>query len=550
MRRPDSEDGLALITTLMVMVVLTLLVTATIAYAVAAQPLSRRDQDTAAALAAAQAGVDDYIYRLRTAEFEQYSSSRLPASPDDVPFRSTAWQTLPGTSNGARFHYDASLANGVITLTSTGRVRNVERTVQALIRRRSFLDYLYFTDYEVLDPASGFYRGDRANAAANCDRYWWAGRSAADCSMISFGGGDAINGPLHTNDTIRVSGAVTFNAAASTSMPTRSCTPARRWWSNAVTDVCSTVTPGPTWSRAGDPAYATIVGMPTTSGDLPDIAASSGCLLTGPSRITLKSSGLMDVVSDFTTDAAIRTRCVGTDKALPGVIHVRNVPTGQATTCPSSGNRLGYPISSDITRYECRTGDAFVSGTLKGRLTISAENDIVVVDHLRYSSYTSTTSVPTDMLGLIAEQFVEVYHPISCPSDYRYDDGSVRTCDSEVGTNLADSRIAGGGPFRDPVIHAAILSLNHSFIVQNYRNGAQLGTLTVFGAIGQKWRGPVALLGTTGYVKAYNYDARLAYEGPPSFIDPITQPWKVKAFAEVANPPDCTTTRTTACTPL
>jgi hypothetical protein len=546
-RRRDGEEGVAIITVMLVMVVLTLLVSGTLAYSIAAQPQSRRDQDSAAALAAAQAGIDDYMYRLRTAEFERYSSSNLPASPDDVPFRPTAWQAMPGSANGAQFHYDVKVTNGVITLTSTGRVRNVERTVQALIRRRSFLDYLYFTDNEVLDPASGFYRANRAEAAAACDQHWWEGRDATKCTAISFGGGDAINGPLHTNDTIRVSGSVSFNAAASTSMPATSCTPARRWWSSS-SSVCATPIPGPVFSRPGDPAYALPVTMPATSGDLPSIAAASGCLYNGPTRITLKATGLMDVVSDFTTDAGIRSRCVGTGRELPGVIHVQNVPSGQTSpACPSSGNRLDYPIAGDITRYECRTGDAFVSGVLNGRLTISAENDVIVVDDLTYNSLTSPASTPTDMLGLIAEQFVEVYHPVSCSSPY--DDGSVRTCDSGTGTNLADPRVTGGGPLRNPDIHAAILSLNHSFIVQNYRNGASLGDLTVYGAISQKWRGPVALLGSTGYVKVYNYDARLAYEGPPSFIDPVTQPWKVKAFAEVANPPRCTTTVVTACMP-
>jgi prepilin-type N-terminal cleavage/methylation domain-containing protein len=53
----------------------------------------------------------------------------------------------------------------------------------------------------------------------------------------------------------------------------------------------------------------------------------------------------------------------------------------------------------------------------------------------------------------------------------------------------------------------------------------------------------------TGYLKGYNYDPRLKYEGPPSFVDPVGKPWKVKAFAEVANPTACTSTRISLCTP-
>ena len=40
-------------------------------------------------------------------------------------------------------------------------------------------------------------------------------------------------------------------------------------------------------------------------------------------------------------------------------------------------------------------------------------------------------------------------------------------------------------------IDAAILSLQHSFIVDNYQCGAKLGKLTVNGAIAQQFRGPV-----------------------------------------------------------
>jgi hypothetical protein len=80
--------------------------------------------------------------------------------------------------------------------------------------------------------------------------------------------------------------------------------------------------------------------------------------------------------------------------------------------------------------------------------------------------------------------------------------------------------------------------------------GAQRASTTALeGAIARKWRGTVALIGVTGYVKDYRYDPRLQYEGPPSFVDPVGKPWKVKAFAEVANPPPCPATRVSLCVP-
>jgi hypothetical protein len=567
-RRPGEDEGAALITVMLVMMLLTSLVTAAVGYGLAAQPLSRRDQDAVAALAAAQAGIDDYLFRVRQSEFEQRSSTNLPPAPDNTPFLSTTWQSVPGATNGAKFHYDAKLATGALTVTSSGRVRNVTRTAQVLLRRASFLDYLYFTDFEVNSPASGVYGTDSAAAQTDCPYYWWSGnRSSSVCDRISFAPGDAINGDLHSNDTISIWGNTTFNGQVTTSMQNAICSPARRWWNTNASNGCGTPSGGlPVFSRAGDPAYQTILTLPQTSGDLRDDADATGCIFVGPTRLVLNSAGTMTTTSPFTTatttDADNYNRCVGNNKALPGVLFTRNAKTsspdetsGQCTGY--TGNRIGFPIQNvggdssadDITRYGCASGDIFVSGVLNGRMTVAAENDVVVVDDVTYQSYGQTTE--DDLLGLIAEQFVRVYHPISCPSSYVVDVNSVRTCQDDRGANLADSRFNTdtGGLFSDPKIHAAILALNHSFGVQQYNNGDQLGTLTVYGAIAQKWRGTVALIGVTGYVKDYRYDPRLQYEGPPSFVDPVGKPWKVKAFAEVANPPACTATRVSLCVP-
>ena len=85
-------------------------------------------------------------------------------------------------------------------------------------------------------------------------------------------------------------------------------------------------------------------------------------------------------------------------------------------------------------------------------------------------------------------------------------------------------------------IDAAIMSVQHSFIVDNYDKGASLGDLTVYGAIAQKFRGPVGTsgggCGASGYSKDYNYDDRFHYRNPPSFLDPLTAAWSVKRSNE------------------
>ena len=68
-------------------------------------------------------------------------------------------------------------------------------------------------------------------------------------------------------------------------------------------------------------------------------------------------------------------------------------------------------------------------------------------------------------------------------------------------------------------------------MVDNYQCGSPLGTLTVTGAIAQKFRGPVGTFSgasrNSGYAKNYWYDDRLRYRSPPYFLDPVTAAWRV-----------------------
>jgi hypothetical protein len=84
-------------------------------------------------------------------------------------------------------------------------------------------------------------------------------------------------------------------------------------------------------------------------------------------------------------------------------------------------------------------------------------------------------------------------------------------------------------------IDAAILTLKHSFIVDNHKCGQALNKLTVNGAISQSYRGPVGSVdgnGTHGYIKDYQYDDRLKYRTPPHFLQPTSSSWNVWRFNE------------------
>ncbi|MFZ4585734.1 MAG: hypothetical protein ACOYNI_10970 [Acidimicrobiia bacterium] len=527
----DREDGVAMVTILLVMLVLMMLGITTLEFGLGSQNLSRRDQDWNASLAAAEAGIDDYLLRLNeNGAYWQYSKTNPPPSAYSNP-AFASFTAVPGPTNESTFRYtpDSSriTVDGTVKLTSTGQVRKTQRTVSATLRRRSFIDYLYYTDFETMDPA--LYTGSpftAAQAQTNCAKYYYSGRSSS-CTDINFVSADTINGPLHSNDAFLVCGSPKFNGDTSTSY-SGSLTGGVRYRRNSS---CSGNTP--TFSRSGDPKQLDPLSMPPSNSSIRanTDAGTGGCLYTGPTKIVFNSNGTMTVSSPFSKNT--RNGCVtnGTG-ALPsnGVIYVQNVPSSTSDPnytngCPYSvsgrAHPLGLPITNDITTYGCRNGDAFVEGTLKGQVTLATENNIDITWNLTFQGGLAGS----DLLGLVANNYVEVYHPVSCTSG------------TSSGCNLS---IPGHSVMNNLTINAAILSVNHSFRVQNWTIGAPLGTLTVNGAIAQRYRGAVGTNSngtiTSGFAKAYVYDQRLKYLEPPYFLDPVAAAWQVAVWSEVTNP--------------
>ena len=195
---------------------------------------------------------------------------------------------------------------------------------------------------------------------------------------------------------------------------------------------------------------------------------------------------------------------------------------------PRVQHPLGYPQKYDITQYGCTDGDVFLKGALKGRLTIAADNNIDIIGNLTYNGGAGGS----DLLGLVANNYVEIYHPVG-------DCGSGSSpCDngSKVNGYYNLDDVAGGltTSFNNPNVNAAILSVNHSFRVQNYQYGdnTPLGTIAVYGAIAQEYRGLVGTAGNSGYLKNYSYDQRMKYQSPPFFLNPIDSAWQIVTWVE------------------
>ncbi len=510
-----DEAGIAMIVVMAVVMILTFTTIAIFTQAVQQLPLARHDQDHETALAAAEAGVDDYLNHLnQNSNYWVYNAGNPPPDGNQA---FSSWVAVPGPAdNNETFRYDVNTAQtaatGTIYLTSSGQSRNVIRTVKVGVRRQGFLDFLYLTDYEIVDPAlSGNpttceYRAWQWNP--NINNY---GPDTSNCSIVYWTDLAVLNGPVHTNDGLYVCGAPQFNGDTDTyyNSPTaQSVNGSTHFGGPGVVLNPLGCTNAPVFKRLSDPASGADLPFPPANTAIRTQAdgtvGGTGCLYTGPTTIVLHNTGnvgFMDVTSPATKST--NPGCgPGNNLSLPpnGVIYVQTVPSSAAD-----------PNYSACVGAGCN-GDATVNGTLAGQLTIASQNDIIINNNLVYHQFPSGT----DVLGLIADNDVDIYHPVN----------------KAAGTNSA-------GSITNPVVDAAILALNHSFYVQNWNIGAPLGNLTINGVISQEFRGAVGTFsGTpptivTGYNKNYTYDTRLKYLSPPYFLSPSLSAWQRVSYAEI-----------------
>ncbi|MCL2454188.1 MAG: hypothetical protein FWD18_02625 [Micrococcales bacterium] len=568
--RARDDRGMGLVMVIAVAAIMATLLIAGTAVALNSQQHGARTADWDAARAAAYAGVEEY--RSRVTSDSTYWRYGNPAAPFTVLSGSAATVTMPPTENPAlglgpggtwaevqgsegvaRFRYEVDtstyLRNGLIRVRSTGLVGQHTRSVVASITQEGFIKFLYWTDYEVssLTVAQATCRNNNWDNTLNRLKYFYEGRNETQCPPIQFASRDIIDGPLYSNDHLRICGAQ-FNDVVftMTTMNPKFVTPAG----------CG----APRFAVAGSPQTPDArVDLPPTNAemkretryDLPIDVPNPGCLYTGPTSIRFTADGYMQVRSPWTKFTQVAgtgatsgrndaSRC-GTPGTAPGQLgspdgarvpviegslaFVQDVPSSttdvnytaqtaanKQALCGASNesmNGIGYPVANEVAAigtYGCTVGDVFVSGVLNGHTTVAAEKNVWVVDNLTYAEGDA-------ILGLVGQSSVTVWHPVRAGN-----------------ANLL--------PNHDRTIRAAILSVTGTFTVQNYEHGVPIGTLYVYGSIAQKYRGPVGTgyadgTQVSGYDKAYHYDARFQTISPPKFLKTTITTFLASQFAEV-----------------
>jgi hypothetical protein len=501
------QQGFTTVTLMGVLLVGGMLVAASFA---AVQPdiaFTKKDEDSKQAYAAAEAGINYYLNRMGQDNVYYTKCDQVPSptlNAVNLEWAGTGvdprkWLKIPGfsaeyavellavqtTAAGMEVcvpNVAASMVDpktGTFRIRSTGRVRTptstadkpFKRSIIATLRRKSFIDFLWFSDFETADPYT--YPADQQQwAADNCVGYR-TDRSSF-CKDQDFIGVDSFDGPFKTNDSISVCGSPTFGGVATDMIELNGDAPG--WVSG-----CSGASPnfvGTVKHPAGQ------LPMPSSNAELA-AAADDGYVFDGETTIVFNGTSMTVTTSTGTVS-----------KPLPpsGVVYVKN------TNCTTPyAFKQTYAASPGC-------GNVKVSGTYGKDITIGADNDIIVMDDFKASDKNTVLG------GLIANNFVRVYHPVNNWSNGDTD------CDNN------------GGP-GSIQIDAAILALNHSFLVDNYYCGNPLGTLQVNGAIAQKFRGTVGNHsgGTVqhGYGKDYNYNSQLRFREPPYFVNPTDAPWRI-----------------------
>lgn len=580
-------------------------------YALHSMKGARHEQDYYRAIEAAQAGVDELISVFNVssaaaAPTPGWSGWRSASGSKDAAGAACSATAPAATCPQYNYKVEAdptSSRAGAMVIRAVGRSRDVSRAVKVSVAPRSFGDYLYYSGIEALDPSDdlvpGLAEAVLTNHRTGCaTRNWTTTPRPASCNEPQFRTGDVLTGSrVHSDDAFVLNGTPKIDARMTTALP--SCAAKTSDADCYHVRVGATAAPTGTALSGSGITYDPSFTLPVTASALSTIKGGAGiCVYTGPTRIEFHDNEMWvwspqtptsrvsnggsincgggvtgGIVGSITATAGGVLGILGPVLDLTGLPMndkrvVSPIPAGiyvQPVSPGSESNALACPLKQLLGQSTgtldvslsggCNDGTLLISGTLDGRVTAGADNDIVIVDQLKYKS-TSPDPAVGDLLGLIARNNVEVYNPLQCT--LALTTGCLSGGLISGLTNVADF-LLGKGDFE---IDAAIVALNGRFGVQLSNllpgGGVVPGLFTqappklkLRGSVAMKYAGyvggPLSLnvLGTgnidlnllpTGFSKDYQYDGRLRTQLPLFFPSPSNPPYERNAFAETSVP--------------
>ncbi len=412
---------------------------------------SDRSEKSFAAQAAAEAGVDDYRARLLV------DNRYFLRAPDSSNPALTGWADVPGGAGQGQFTYSIdtsrALVAGELRISSTGKVDGVTRTVEAVLTKRSTLDYVYISDIESMAPSLPGAYADPTVAAELCTNRRWAAagqvsktgtsplngihRNSNFCRWAGIYNTERIKGRIHTNDVWYLSSAIpnidplstggnstaVFDGAITTSCPpvttgVAGCPEGMRWintsdvssntsgaWGSGTTYKATELS-GSQTGKLWNPTYDTVLEIPASNSRMRELAMDKGCVFTGPTRIRFRADGTMAVTSPSTR--ATTSMCGGTslyaNPATPAVQPTITLDLGAMKAAGFNGvvyvqGTLSPPVG-DANRWVAGTSAACLK---KNATNVNSYPFIIPAaaeqTELFNSSYTGKKGFPSEKFG-------------------------------------------------------------------------------------------------------------------------------------------------------
>ncbi len=573
-----------------VMLVTSLLVIAAFTSANGEIHLTASDTAQKKAYYAAEAGLQDYEYHLtQDGNYLGYCTTPTPANPalnqyykegsETEPLKTSelktaevpelegksseekyAIQLLPAESDNLAGDHkcdpnnlvktmveEQGAATGTFRIMSTGFSGNEKRSLVATFKNANFVSFVWYTMYEVGDPVidGEVPSGEPSTYWTECGNFYEQREklAAKQCLPLNnfFGTGESVNGPVHVQDHAGVCGDPTFGRNATDRIEFgdgEKKTETTTGYSTESAGGCGGANPKFKGTEI-PPKEVPTLEPPPGDEELEHIVESNyhfygktEIVFTGTTMTVTEHMGSHPTAAEEGPPEYKKKESTTTGVAFPpnGVIYVSGGKSGSCPTYSPFGPVPGYSEG-----LEC--GDVYVHGKYEDSLTIAAANNVIINESITTLTEPagSPEGVPTTnaMLGLIANNFVRIYHPLSGTRGKKYKE--CKAGSAAEATNAPED-------LKEPIIYAAMLAVKHAVIVDNFDCGAPtLGHLNVYGALAGLFSDGLTgiIEGTTvihGYSYNANYDNRLQVEEPPHFLNPIQAAWYIQRQTLASNP--------------
>lgn len=405
----------------------------------------------------------------------------------------------------------------------SGRSGASVRALEASVRSRSVADHVWLTDLEVLDPVVlGVMRG-RCTSHGGPEELL-----DSACVAASYGAEARFDGPFHSNDLVRASGATRFESIATSALLRIDPDGALA----AGFALSGPLAQPPPFSLG----FRSRIDVAHEAAEVVPMLGPT-CRLRGPTVLRFDGAAVR-VRSPLSAQpgagASPPLGCNGVDLALLGAFTTIALPEraiieivpADPTTCGEHPLGIGQDDDRVLER-RCFAGDAFVWGEFVGQRSVVAHDDVVLLwDVVPRGGVDDVRSVA----ALIAGDSIVLRRPVTAPlrvvAPFGQNAPFAAPGHAPYGPWPLDAPNASATTWDAPRLVATLVALRGSFRIENPTWGQEhLGPVTVVGSVTQRFRGPLqwerrtvsgALQGRMGYELALTYDRRLLQVTPPS----------------------------------